>query len=341
MQASDPAAKVRDMDRLGQIAAVLGPDLLGSPWIARLGKISFLGALDWQPDAVHASSRLEHSLAVAALGLSIAERSGLAAQARRTFVAASLLHDIGHFPLSHSAEIGFARVLKADHHLVSRWIILGEGPIERRRSLAPVLQDLGVQPAAVWSIIDSRPTRSVPRGIAATLNGCVNIDTFDGIRRVARAFGVRAVAFPDDVFTVSRSSACLTRASIRRVDRFWRLKRFVYREIINRPSNIIVEERLAAIVSKRATADLLRSLELFDDRAVASWFRAVRPDPRLDRGMQVSEGPGPHLRDLKDYAIRELVVPDSGLRAPAWGKRYQHWKRSVHLETRRPARSTR
>jgi hypothetical protein len=320
------------MGRFEQIAAVLGPALLDSPWVARLGRISFLGALDWQPDVVRVYSRLDHSLAVATLGTSIARRSGISARARRTFVAASLLHDVGHFPLSHSAESGFVRALQADHHLVSKWIILGDGPIGRGRSLAPVLDAVGVQPADVWRLVGGQAPRWFPREIAATLNGRVNIDTFDGIRRVARAFGIRTVALSDDVFELARTRACLTGASVRRVDAFWRLKRLVYRDIVNRPSNILVEERLAAIAAERATAELFDHLERLDDDSVMSWFRGVRPDPDLDREWRVADGAGPHPRDLKDYAIRESAVPGSGLRPPDWGRRYRHWKRAVHLE---------
>ena len=53
------------------VRRVLGAALLASAWVQRLGRISFLGTLDAHPQSKVRSSRLDHSLSVARLGLEV------------------------------------------------------------------------------------------------------------------------------------------------------------------------------------------------------------------------------------------------------------------------------
>ncbi|HLT36551.1 MAG TPA: HD domain-containing protein, partial [Enhygromyxa sp.] len=108
-----------------RIVELLGDSLLASPWLSRLGRISFLGTLDQHPRSRRSSNRLEHSLGVASLAADAAVDLGLPRERAQLFVAACLLHDIGHYPLSHAAEPAFAKLLGAGHHEVGRWIVLG------------------------------------------------------------------------------------------------------------------------------------------------------------------------------------------------------------------------
>src|SRR3954471_20764724 len=117
-------------DRRRALEAVLGPQIVGSIWVRRLARISFLGTLDRHPDSREITTRLDHSSSVAALGQKVAAELDLPAEARREFIAACLLHDIGHFPLSHSAEAGFEAAIGVGHHRLSEWIVLGNGRID-------------------------------------------------------------------------------------------------------------------------------------------------------------------------------------------------------------------
>ena len=78
------------MTALKKLAPLLGHELLYSPWVQRLGRVSFLGALDCHPHSHKAFSRLDHSLGVAELGLQVAESLQLPLAAMKTFVAACL-----------------------------------------------------------------------------------------------------------------------------------------------------------------------------------------------------------------------------------------------------------
>ena len=74
------------------------------------------------PGAVH--TRFQHSLGTMALADQIARKLNTKYPAEVTFAA--LLHDIGHFPLSHSFEDFFQDRFHVNHEETGREIILGK-----------------------------------------------------------------------------------------------------------------------------------------------------------------------------------------------------------------------
>lgn len=350
-----------------RIVELLGDPLLASPWLARLGRISFLGTLDQHPRSHRASNRLEHSLGVACLAVDSALALDLPPARARLFVAACLLHDVGHYPLSHAAEPAFAKLLGAGHHEVGRWIVLGTGPIPRARSLAPVLEQIDVDPAALWAIVDRSaklPPELVP--LAELLKAPINLDTLEGIERVARDFRLRKRKLPQRIFTwipcdAGPDSLGIDRAALQAIDRFWALKDRVYDRVINLPSNILAEARLCELVASTLERDVLDALDRFDDPALRRrlgsealdralldggedrdyelwaserYGEVVGADPDLDFG---SSRRRPILvRTRKRYFVDPAVEPGAdGLPLCDWPRRYRHERTQGWLVSRR------
>ncbi|NAT15688.1 hypothetical protein CU663_05730 [Pseudomonas syringae pv. actinidifoliorum] len=83
--------------------------ILQSKAFKRLYDISFLGALDYTHPGTEIiskknRSRAEHSLHVAALAAYVSAKRNYTPELKRHLIIAALLHDVGHAPLSHSAE---------------------------------------------------------------------------------------------------------------------------------------------------------------------------------------------------------------------------------------------
>jgi putative nucleotidyltransferase with HDIG domain len=104
----------------------------------RLGSVRFLGGIDYlfvrNPNGAPGNTRytrLQHSLGVARLALEYSSIFGLSAADRQLIVAAALLHDIGHAPLSHSIEPVFRECFAIDHHDATKDIIFGHVQIGR------------------------------------------------------------------------------------------------------------------------------------------------------------------------------------------------------------------
>lgn len=338
-----------------RVAEVLDASLLDNRWLRRLERISFLGTLDHHPRSRRASNRLEHSLGVAVLALEAAGALALARAPTRVFVAAALLHDIGHYPLSHAAEPAFAKLLGAGHHEVGRWIVLGEGPIPPELALRSHLEALDIDPHAVWALIDPRsaPSHALPLELAELLRAPINLDTLEGIPRTARDFRLRAGKLPESIFTADAAGLAIRAEALPAIDRFWQLKDRVYDQVINLPSNILAEARLCELVRERVADDVLHGFEHFDDGALRrrlgeQVYQGAKLDGRDDTDYELwtrhdyadqvgSEPPQRVLaRVRKRYHVDPSVEPREGaLPFAAWAKRYRHERVRSWLVARR------
>ena len=317
------------------------PDrVLFSPWMRRLGRISFLGALDQAEGCLQRPSRLDHSAGVATLALSVGRSLKLDEASLRLLVTSALLHDVGHFPLSHTAEPAFRARLGVDHHGVSRWIVLGGGPVPRARSLAPALGEAGVDPDAAWALVSG----DAASPLAPLLTGAINVDTLDGIPRAARAFGMRAPRIPPRAFALRDGRLVILRDAVPAMDRFWSLKNRTYRDVINSPAHAALELRVSSLVGRHVTEGALDDLEAFDDAALLRMLGVRARDLAPDESELASSfvasgiaGTAP-VRVLREHAVdARVTVPAGGLPAEAWARRWRTSKHRFFLVTRSAA----
>src|SRR5437016_4735176 len=175
----------------------LGPreeKLIGTAPFLRLQKIKQLGFVYriW-PGATH--TRYEHSLgcyylAVRALR-SLLQRGddgglfGVSVNSVQTLVVATLLHDIGHYPFSHTIEeLGHPIIA---HEKVGRSII-------ENSEIATILErDYALSPQRVADFIDPPRARPLPADdelLSSLLSGALDVDKLDYLPRDARACNV-------------------------------------------------------------------------------------------------------------------------------------------------------
>src|SRR5215469_7145684 len=189
-----PISTVRDS--LYDLIA-LGPreeKLIGTAPFLRLQKIKQLGFVYriW-PGATH--TRYEHSLgcynlAVRALRSLLQHGNaggldGVAISSIQTLVVAALLHDIGHYPFSHTLEeLGYPII---EHEKVGRSII-------ENSEIATILErDYHLSPERVADFIDPPKTKPLPDDdqlLNSLLSGALDVDKLDYLPRDARACNV-------------------------------------------------------------------------------------------------------------------------------------------------------
>src|SRR5215467_5644160 len=175
----------------------LGPreeKLIGTAPFLRLQKIKQLSFVYriW-PGATH--TRYEHSLgcynlAVRALRSLLQHGNaggldGIAISSVQTLVVAALLHDIGHYPFSHTLEeLGYPIAL---HEKMGRSII-------ENSEIATILeQDYHLSPERVADFIDPPKTKALPADdelLKCLLSGALDVDKLDYLPRDARACNV-------------------------------------------------------------------------------------------------------------------------------------------------------
>jgi HD superfamily phosphohydrolase len=164
--------------------------LLDAPEMRRLARISQLGLVGLvYPGACH--SRLEHSLGVYRNALlylkQLAGDERFAALVRREdaemFLAAALLHDLGHWPFCHAIE-DIALPGVPTHELFANSFLL-EGEI------ADILRDeWNVQPRDVTALLSEKPRDTRQRILRSLLSGPIDIDKMDYLVRDSLHAGV-------------------------------------------------------------------------------------------------------------------------------------------------------
>lgn len=162
------------------------------PCVQKLGRIKQLGpTFHLYPGAVH--TRLDHSLGVyhishlilvSLLKKAIAKGTTppITEDGMRTFLCASLLHDIGHFPFAHSLK----ELPLKSHESIAADLIEGDA------QLRIAIGKAGCNPSAVADIIDTdRPCTDAEILLyRALLSGTLDPDKLDYLNRDAFFCGV-------------------------------------------------------------------------------------------------------------------------------------------------------
>lgn len=213
--------------------------LLSLASLKRLAGIGFLGAIDHlrhgSGRAGHRRrhNRLEHSLGVARLADVYAREAGLADDRRRLLLAAALLHDVGHGPLSHTLEPVFSEAFGIDHHSTTRDLITGD--LRAGDGIAQTLAMAQIDVEEVLALIDGTHDGDV----GFLFSRQINLDTLEGITR-SRAFFAPRPAYrgAERIARLWAQGGSMTEGAF---DEFWRLKHDVYTLFIGGPSGATLD----------------------------------------------------------------------------------------------------
>jgi uncharacterized protein len=156
----------------------------------RLARISQLGLVSLvYPAAIH--TRFEHSLGVYRLALLYVKQLAHDERFARTvraadvevFIAAALLHDLGHWPFCHPIED--IRLQSVPNHELFANSFLLEGEI------ADVLRhDWNISPRDVVALLSEKPRDATGKIFASMLSGPIDIDKMDYLFRDSLHAGV-------------------------------------------------------------------------------------------------------------------------------------------------------
>ena len=158
-------------------------ELLATRALRRLGEITFLGAIDFvQPSNGNAPHRrrhyrLEHSQCVTKLISQYCDRISLPDFERFHLLAAGLLHDVGHGPLSHTLEAVFKSEFGLDHHSVGLAHIYGKTKLGEE--ISEVFSKWNIDREYVAELVTARAD-SLYSSIFCSSH---NVDTLEGIAR--------------------------------------------------------------------------------------------------------------------------------------------------------------
>lgn len=218
------------MERLD--AGIAGA-LVHTTAMRRLQDVSFLGAIDystfWSKPEPHLTSRYHHSVGVALLAEHAACKLALCDMDRHIAVAAALLHDIGHGPLSHSLEKSFEESFGINHHIATEQLL--NGHTEAAQELRAVLDQFNVRHEEVTALMEGKSRHP----LNWLFGGPINFDTVEGILRAANVSKANITLQPETVIDAALSVMKLdenAERSLNVVDEFWSIKSLMYTQVV-------------------------------------------------------------------------------------------------------------
>ena len=205
----------------------------------RLYNISFLGAIDYsdKSDLLKIDrNRAVHSLYVAGIANFIATERKYDNELRKHIVAAALLHDIGHIPLSHSVEPYIKDKFGFGHHEIGDMLISGNS--WESCGLQKLLSE-NFDILFIKKLLNNE-TKNDGQDIFSSK---INADTIDGIIRCIEYKGMNQsnhlnrISIAKAFFIKENQINQEKRLNI--LDDFWKKKHFVYQNYINTKHSII------------------------------------------------------------------------------------------------------
>jgi len=270
--------------------------ILVSKDFLRLGRIRQLGPAGLiYPGATH--TRLNHSLGVFYLSYKLIQRliqqqgcPSLTLEGVKAFLAAALLHDLGHFPHAHSLK----ELPLKDHENLSAEILL-QGDIARI-----IKEEVGSDPEFSANIIDK--SRKIPEEhrkelifYRNLLSGVLDPDKLDYLTRDAYFCGV-AYGIQDTDFVLSQvlpieTGLAIPNKGITAIENVLFSKYLMYKTVywhkgVRIATALVKKALFLALKSGELTAENLYGMD--DD----SFFQTMRSlNPELKQMMEDSETP--------------------------------------------------
>ncbi|WP_332446764.1 HD domain-containing protein [Sphaerochaeta sp.] len=211
--------------------------ILLTPAVQKLGRIKQLGpTFHLYPGAVH--TRLDHSLGVyhvsflmlASLlkqAMQTNEQVPFTKEGMRTFLCASLLHDIGHFPFAHSLK----ELALQDHEHIAASLILENDRL--RAAIAKAQLD----PYLVAAVIDDQLSCEQEEILfyRRLLSGTLDPDKLDYLNRDAFfcgvPYGTQDVSYITDKLTIHQGNLALEEQALGSVEHLLFSKYLMYRNV--------------------------------------------------------------------------------------------------------------
>jgi hypothetical protein len=235
-------------------------DLVGTRAFQRLKSVRFLGGIDYLfLRSLHDKTgntrytRYQHSLGVARLALYYSDLRGLASPERRLVLAAALLHDIGHGPLSHSLEPVFKKVFDLEHHRATEDIITGRAPLSREVYDTLCRHQVNIE-RVLAIIAGEEPTHD------GFFSGPINFDTIEGILR-ARSYSEETQSSLKPETVVKAAFERLNDDDRNVVDSFWLQKDSVYRHQIHSKEGVLADFACALLMERHI--DMIEAEDYF------------------------------------------------------------------------------
>ena len=276
----------------------------------RLGGIAFLGAIDYvramsvnRGSKAPSYTRRQHSAGVLRLASSHCDLARIDHADRLPAYAAALLHDIGHFPLSHSMEKAAAEYTGIDHHDATQAIIRGKSTIGR--NVQKILAEHGVDAGFVADLVAGKSDE-----YSGFFSGPITFDTIEGVCRTHNYNGGRY-----GLADVPNPLAVVEAATLRRgtddaaiVDAFWLAKQSAYQNVVHSPTGLLADHAATECFDEGPDNFKRYGIHEYDDTYLLNKLPGLK---RILRGTDLESAVATRFGKPERYTERSYFVDSS------------------------------
>lgn len=265
--------------------------LLETHAFKRLDGISFLGILSPRYAEISKSpidkrhslknarvlkdgSRADHSVGVANIAVEICQKLGFSVEQQKYAAAWGILHDLGNWPLSHTAQRAFTDLLGIKAKDIREWLVVDDPRGPEKYYVAKELRQCGIDPHRLLNLFKKTPDDEL-KPIFELLQSRLTPDMIEGVWRSGRAFGIHNYE-PSSL----NNSLCVNRDQDVVVDNdylddvmvFWKTKREIYSRFFASKDIVEFESKWSSAIYRhfeKTALTLQSSLELDEAALVA------------------------------------------------------------------------
>jgi len=257
--------------------------ILCAPAFKRLEGISFLGILSpryakiskspihkrrslKKAKVVSDGSRADHSVGVASIAVDICKKLGLSVEQQKYAAAWGLLHDLGNWPLSHSAQHAFSELLGVKTKAVREWLITNDERAPEKYFIANELYACGIDPTRLLGLFRKSPDKEL-KPVFDLFQSRLTPDMIEGVWRSGRAFGIHnftLFSLNDSMYFDLAQDVIINEEHLDNALTFWRTKREIYSRFFSSKTAVEFENRWSRAVLLHFQGSSLTLLESLD-----------------------------------------------------------------------------
>lgn len=256
----------------------------------RLEGISFLGILSPQYAKISKSpiykrrslknarvttdgSRADHSVGVANIAVEICQKLGFSVEQQKYAAAWGVLHDLGNWPLSHTAQRAFSDLLGVKAKTIREWLIVDDSRAPAKYFVSHELRQCGISPDRLLNLFRKSPDEEL-KPVFDLLQSRLTPDMIEGVWRSGLAFGIHnyePTSLNNSLYVDLAEDVVVDRDYLEDAMVFWRTKREIYSRFFASKETVEFESKWSKAIAvhfEKAGLTLQDSLELDESSLV-------------------------------------------------------------------------
>jgi len=229
-------------------------------------------------------SRADHSVGVANIAVEICQKLGFSVEQQKYAAAWGVLHDLGNWPLSHTAQRAFSDLLGVKAKTIREWLIVDDPRATEKYFVSQELRECGISPDRLLNLFRKTPDDEL-KPVFDLLQSRLTPDMIEGVWRSGLAFGIHNYepsSLNNSLYVDLAKDVVVDHDYLEDAMVFWRTKREIYSRFFASKETVEFESKWSKAISlhfEKAGLTLEDSLELDEATLVGLVSKTISKVP--------------------------------------------------------------